>query len=101
MDLHAMLDLHVLENVQVTLDWDFFWRESTHNAIYRVSDTPIVWGAANDDRYVGSQGPIRIQSSARRTRMARDRRSQAGRRADDAGSPGNCALRARPRRALG
>lgn len=72
MDLHPMLDLHVLENVQVTLDWDFFWRESTHDAIYRVSDTPIVSGAANDDRYVGSQGSVEIACKLGKTR--RDRR---------------------------
>ena len=60
MDLHPMLDLHVLENVQVTLDWDFFWRESRDDAIYRVSGAPLVSGTASDERYVGSQGSVAI-----------------------------------------
>ena len=60
MDLHPMLELHVLENVQVTLDWDFFWRESRHDAIYRVSGAPLVPGAASDARYVGSQGSVEV-----------------------------------------
>jgi hypothetical protein len=60
MDLHPMLDLHVLENVQLTLAWDFFWRESRDDAIYRVSGTPLVSGAVSDERYVGSQGSFAI-----------------------------------------
>ena len=60
MDLHPMLDLHVLENVKATLEWDFFWRESTHDAIYRIAGTPIVSGAANGDRYVGNEGSVEI-----------------------------------------
>ena len=61
MDLHPMLDLHVLENLQLTLDWDFFWRESKDDAIYRVSGDPLVSGSASDERYVGSQGSVAIK----------------------------------------
>lgn len=60
MDLHPMLGLHVRENVQVTVDWDFFWRTSTDDAIYRVSGAPLVSGAASAERYVGSQGSVAI-----------------------------------------
>jgi hypothetical protein len=60
MDLHPMLDLHLLENVQLTFEWDFFWRESRDDAIYRVSGAPLVSGAASEERYVGSQGSIAI-----------------------------------------
>jgi hypothetical protein len=55
-----MLDLHVLENVQLTFDWDFFWRESRDDAIYRVSGAPLVSGAASDERYVGNQGSVEV-----------------------------------------
>lgn len=59
-DVHPMLDLHVLPNLQLTLDWDFFWRESTRDSIYQVSGAPLVSGAANDHRYVGSQGSLQV-----------------------------------------
>ena len=58
MDLRPMLDLHVLENVQVALAWDFFWRQSRDDGIYRVSGAPLISGAASDERYVGSDGSI-------------------------------------------
>jgi hypothetical protein len=59
-DLHPMLDLHLLDQLQLTLAWDFFWRESTHDAIYRISGSPIVPGNADDDRFVGSDGAVTI-----------------------------------------
>lgn len=59
-DLHPMLDLHLLEQLQLTLAWDFFWRESTHDAIYRISGSPIVPGNSNDERYVGSDGSVML-----------------------------------------
>jgi len=59
-DVHPELDLALSRNATLALDWDCFWRESTHDAIYRIAGTPIVSGAANDDRYVGSQGSVEI-----------------------------------------
>ncbi|MGH7338468.1 MAG: alginate export family protein, partial [Myxococcota bacterium] len=60
MDLHPMLELHVLDTVQVTLAWDFFWRTNADDAIYRVSGTPLVSGAESGERYVGNQGSLAI-----------------------------------------
>src|SRR6266446_1394624 len=33
-DVHPELDLALLKNLTLTLDWDFFWRENTHDGIY-------------------------------------------------------------------
>ena len=61
MDLHPMLDLHPRDDVTVTLDWDFFWRESTSDAVYKTSGAPLVPGDASDARYVGSQGSLEVE----------------------------------------
>jgi hypothetical protein len=60
MDLHPMLELHVLDNLQFTGEWDFFWRTSADDAIYRVSGDPLVSGSTSRERYVGSQGSATI-----------------------------------------
>ena len=55
-----MIELQVRDDVELTVEWDFFWRASTDDAIYRVSGAPLVAGTASDERYVGSQGSVTV-----------------------------------------
>jgi hypothetical protein len=52
-DLHPTLDLYAGEKVTASLDWDFFWRESLGDGVYRISGTPLRTGVAGS-RYVGN-----------------------------------------------
>jgi len=55
-----MIELHPRDDVEVTLAWDFFWRTSADDAIYRVSGAPLVSGAMSRERRVGSQGSVAV-----------------------------------------
>src|SRR5207245_481706 len=33
-DLHPLIDFHLTKSVTLTTDWDFFWRQNTHDGIY-------------------------------------------------------------------
>ena len=39
-DLHPTLDLYAGEKLSVSFDWDFFWRESLGDGVYRISGRP-------------------------------------------------------------
>jgi len=65
-DLHPMLELRLRDDWSVTAGWDFFWRESTSDALYRVSGSPLVAGNASGARRVGSQGSLRVDWQAGR-----------------------------------
>lgn len=54
-DLHPSLELKPIEQLKLTLDWDFFWRESTRDAIYGNGVNVVVPTGASRDRYVGNQ----------------------------------------------
>ncbi len=58
-DLHPFLDLHPTENILLRFDWDFFWRYSAADALYRPSGQPQV--EPNSARYVGSQGEVVVR----------------------------------------
>jgi hypothetical protein len=60
-DLHPVLDLRPTDSMIVTLEWDFFWRERSTDAVYRASTTPVVRGDASRARYVGSQGAVKVE----------------------------------------
>jgi hypothetical protein len=57
-DLHPGLSLTPIEGLEITLDWDFFWRESLEDGLYLPSTAPQIAGAGNPARYVGSQGAV-------------------------------------------
>lgn len=59
-DLHPSLELHVSKRVKLTGDWDFFWRESTHDGIYGVAVNRVRTGQQTDARYIGSQSQARL-----------------------------------------
>jgi hypothetical protein len=52
-DLHPVLDLHFGEKVTLTADWDFFWRESLNDGVYRLSGVPLRPAGGSRARYVG------------------------------------------------
>jgi len=65
-DLHPALSLRPSEGLEITLDWDFFWRESLEDGLYLPSTALQVSGAGNPERYVGSQGAVLVQWQATR-----------------------------------
>jgi Alginate export len=54
-DVHPQLNLALRRNLLLTLDWDFFCRESTHDAIYGPAVNVIDSGGSSNARYVGDQ----------------------------------------------
>ena len=52
-DLHPTLDLYAGEKVTLSFDWDFFWRESLGDGVYRISGTPLRTSVGGG-RYVGN-----------------------------------------------
>ncbi len=48
-------------NVKLTIDWDFFWRENTHDAIYGPAVNVLQSGKTNDARYVGNQAQVMVE----------------------------------------
>src|SRR6266566_1220376 len=43
------------QNITLTLDWDCFWRENTHDGIYGPAVNLIQSGKTSNARYVGNQ----------------------------------------------
>src|SRR5262249_2594924 len=56
-DLHPTLDLYVGEKVTLSLDWDFFWRESPGGGVYLIWGTPLRTGTGGS-RYVGNSPAV-------------------------------------------
>jgi hypothetical protein len=52
-DLHPTLDLYAGDKLTLSVDWDFFWRESLGDGVYRISGTPLRTGVGGS-RYVGN-----------------------------------------------
>jgi outer membrane receptor protein involved in Fe transport len=52
-DLHPVLDLHPTDTVTLTVDWDFFWRESTADGVYRLSGSLLKPAGTDNARFVG------------------------------------------------
>lgn len=60
-DVHPGLLLRPFEALEITLDWDFFWRQSLGDGLYMPSTALQVPGAGNPERYVGSQGAVLVE----------------------------------------
>src|SRR6266571_1099069 len=54
-DVHPQLEVALRRNLSLTLDWDCFWRENTHDGIYGPAVNLIQSGRSSDARYVGNQ----------------------------------------------
>jgi hypothetical protein len=56
-DLHPTIDLYAGEKLTMSLDWDFFWRESLGDGVYTIGGTPLRPGVAGA-RYVGNSPAV-------------------------------------------
>ena len=61
MDLHPSVELHVLKNVTITPDLDFFWRQSTRDGIYGISGNLLRSGATVGARYIGFHASAQVE----------------------------------------
>jgi Alginate export len=53
-DLDPCLGLHLTDRVTLLIDWDFFWRESTHDGLYNNAVALVRSGKTSDAQYIGS-----------------------------------------------
>jgi Alginate export len=60
-DLHPVLDVHLTQNVTVTTDWIFFWRQSIRDGIYGPAVNLIRSGPTSRARYIGSQATVQAE----------------------------------------
>jgi len=60
-DVHPQLDLAIRRNLILTLAWDCFWRENTHDGIYGPAVNLIQTGQTSDARYVGHQAEAMLE----------------------------------------
>jgi hypothetical protein len=59
-DLHPVLDLYLGEKVTVTADWDFFWRESAQDGVYRLSGSLLRPASGSSARYIGNSPSLSV-----------------------------------------
>jgi hypothetical protein len=59
-DLHPTLDLHLNSQLTLTADWNFFWRTSLDDGIYRLSGTLLASGQNSQARYIGSSPAVTL-----------------------------------------
>ena len=60
-DVHPQLELALHKTLSLALNWDWFWRESTHDGIYGPAVNVIQSGKTSDARYVGDQAEALLE----------------------------------------
>src|ERR1043166_527932 len=60
-DVHPEVVLALLRNLTLSANWDWFWRESTHDGIYGPAVNLIQSGKTSDARYVGDQAEALLE----------------------------------------
>jgi len=60
-DLHPTLDLTFPAGLSMTADWVFYWRQSTRDALYRISGTLARTGLLSGARNVGHQPGVEVR----------------------------------------
>ena len=53
-DLHPTLDLTLTDKLTFSADWNFFWRQSLDDGVYRLSGSLLASGQTSRARYIGS-----------------------------------------------
>src|SRR5205823_5863899 len=53
-DLHPTLDLTLTDKLTFSADWNFFWRQSLEDGVYRLSGALLASGQTSRARYIGS-----------------------------------------------
>ncbi|WP_321474646.1 alginate export family protein [uncultured Paludibaculum sp.] len=61
MDLHPSVELQPARPLTVTVDGDFFWRQSTHDGVYGISGNLIQSGRAASARYIGTHASTQVE----------------------------------------
>jgi Alginate export len=61
LDLQPQFVFHPVQNVTGTLEWIWFWRESTKDALYTFGNVPLRPANLSSARYVGSQPNLEIR----------------------------------------
>jgi len=54
MDLNPCIDLHLAHHLTLIFDWDFFWRENTHDGLYNNAVALVRSGKTSTAGYIGS-----------------------------------------------
>lgn len=60
-DVHPSVELQVTEKITFTMDWDFFWRESTRDGLYGNAVNLVRTGQTSDARYIGNQPLAQVE----------------------------------------
>ena len=53
-DLHPTLDLTLTDKLTFSADWNFFWRQSLDDGVYRLSGSLLASGQTSRARFIGS-----------------------------------------------
>ena len=61
MDVHPVVMLTLLQNVNCDFDWAWFWREGLNDGIYLIGGSLARSSGGSKARYIGSQANFQIQ----------------------------------------
>jgi len=65
-NVNPSAELHCSPSLTITTNWDFFWRESTHDGIYNNAVTLVRSGRNSSARYIGSQPQAQLEWNVER-----------------------------------
>ncbi len=60
-DINPTIDLHFTDRLGLSLNWDFFWRESERDGIYNNAVVLVRSGKKSNARYIGSQPQAQLE----------------------------------------
>lgn len=60
-NVNPSVELHAGRGVTVIANWDFFWRQSTHDGIYNNAVVLVRSGRDSRARYIGSQPQMQVE----------------------------------------
>ncbi len=60
-NLNPTADLHFTGSLKLSINWDYFWRESTHDGIYNNAPALVQSGDNSNARYIGSEPQTQLE----------------------------------------
>ncbi|HEY3307160.1 MAG TPA: alginate export family protein [Desulfuromonadaceae bacterium] len=60
-NVNPSIELHFQKGMTITVNWDFFWRESRHDGIYNNAVALVRSGRNSSSRYIGSQPQAQLE----------------------------------------
>jgi hypothetical protein len=60
-DLNPCVELHFTDHLTLSVDWEFFWRQSIHDGVYNFGVVLVRPSDNSTARYVGSQPQAQLQ----------------------------------------